>query len=266
LKTCAALRRRGRSGPRRRMAGRSRLPASTRALAARMDKAVREYRMLRAGDRLLVAVSGGADSMSLLHLLSRRLPVYAPGARLRAVYVDMGFGEGSEERCLIMRAFWRQLGVSGRILRTTIGPLAHSEANRENPCFLCSRIRRKQIFATAELFECNRIAFGHHKDDLVETLLLNMVFGREISTSPPNLALHGGRYHLLRPMLFAEEELVKAYAADNAIPLFAQECPSDGTSRRQTIKEWLAALEAEHPGSRENIFQSMRRVKPDYLL
>ena len=248
------------------MAGRTHIPEYERALAARMDKAVREYGMLQADDRILVAVSGGADSMALLHLLSRRLAVYAPAGLLRAVYVDMGFGTESETRCRIMRDYWRQLGVSGRILRTAIGPLAHSEANRENPCFLCSRIRRKEIFATAELFNCSKIAFGHHKDDLVETLLLNMVFGREISTSPPNLAIHSGRFHLLRPMLFAEEALVKTYAAETAIPVFAQECPSDGTSRRQTIKAWLAALEAEHPGSRENIFQSMRRVKPDYLL
>ena len=231
-----------------------------------MDKAVREYRMFQEGDRVLVAVSGGADSMSLLHLLSQRLSVYARPIALRAVYVDMGFGAGAEERCRVMRDFWAGLGVSGRILLTTIGPLAHSEANRENPCFLCSRIRRKQIFASAELFDCNKIVFGHHKNDLVETLLINMVFNREISTSPPNLAIQTGRYHLLRPLIFAEEELVKTYAMENAVPLFSPECPSDGASQRQMIKEWLAALEEARPGSLENIFQAMRRVKTEYLL
>ncbi len=248
------------------MAAKPHIPEVVRALAARMDKAVREYRMFAEGDGVLVAVSGGADSMSLLHLLSQRLSIYAPALRLRAVYVDHGFGQNSSERCRIMRDYWHRLGVSGRILQTGIGPLAHSEANHENPCFLCSRIRRKHIFATAELFGCNKIAFGHHKDDLVETLLLNMAFGREISTSPPNLAIHEGRFHLVRPLLFAEEEMIKTYAAGNDIPVFRQECPSDGASRRQTIKEWLASLEAVHPGSRENIFQSMKRVKRDYLL
>lgn len=248
------------------MAGRSRIPEVTRALAARLDKAIREYRMVEPGDRVLVAVSGGADSMTLLHLLAQRLAIYAPGVSLRAVYVDMGFGEGAAGRCRIMRDYWRRLGVAGRIVPTSIGPLAHSEANRENPCFLCSRIRRKQIFATAEHFSCQKILFGHHKDDLIETLMLNMVFGREISTSPPRLAIHGGRYHLVRPLLYAEEPLVKAYAAENRIPVFGQECPSDGHSKRQVIKEWLAQLESAHPGSRENIFQAMRRVKRDYLL
>jgi tRNA 2-thiocytidine biosynthesis protein TtcA len=247
------------------VAAQSHIPESVRALTSRVDRAVLEYHMLEEKDRLLVAVSGGADSMTLLHLLSRRLPIYAPSARLYAVYVDMGFG-GGEERGRIMRDYWQRLGVNGRILHTTIGPLAHSEENRENPCFLCSRIRRKQIFATAEFFGCNKIAFGHHKDDLVETLLLNMVFGREISTSPPNLVLHTGRYHLLRPLLYADEALVKTYAAENAIPVFHQACPSDGSTKRQWIKEWLAELEAAHPGSRENIFQSMKRVKNEYLL
>jgi tRNA 2-thiocytidine biosynthesis protein TtcA len=248
------------------MAGRSHIPEITRALGARLDKAVREYRMIEPGDRVLVAVSGGADSMSLLHLLAARLAIYAPGTSLRAVYVDMGFGDGQRERCRIMRDYWQRLGLSGRIIPTTIGPLAHSAANRENPCFLCSRIRRKHLFATAELFSCTRIAFGHHKDDLVETLLLNMVFGREISTSPPRLSVHGGRYHLVRPLVFAEEAMIKAYAVENRIPVFGQECPSDGRSKRQEIKKWLSELEAVHPGSRENLFQAMRRVKPDYLL
>jgi len=248
------------------VAARRHIPETLRALTARVDRAVREYHMLEPGDRLLVAVSGGADSMSLLHLLAQRLTLYALGSSLRAVYVDMGFGGAEEERCRIMHDWWRQLGVSGRILRTTIGPLAHSAANHENPCFLCSRIRRKQIFAAAELFGCNKIAFGHHKDDLVETLLLNMLFNREISTSPPVLSIQEGRYRLIRPLLYVEEAMVKAYAAEAGAPVFRQECPSDGSSSRQEVKEWLQALEAAHPGTRENLFQSMKRVKPDYLL
>jgi len=248
------------------VAARRNIPEAVRALTARVDRAVREYRMLQPGDRLLVAVSGGADSMALLQILSSRITLYAAGSSLRAVYVDLGFGAAAEARCQTMRDYWHSLGVSGRILHTTIGPLAHSEVNRENPCFLCSRIRRKHLFATAERFQCNKIALGHHKDDLIETLLLNMLFNREISTSPPMLSVHGGRYHLIRPLLYVEETMVKAYAAECRVPVFGQECPSDGASKRQEIKEWLAALEQTHPGCRENLFQAMRRVKKDYLL
>ncbi len=222
--------------------------------------------MFQSRDAVLMAVSGGADSLSLLHLLARRLHVYGADITVRAVYVDMGFGEAVEARCQTMRAFWHHLGISGLIIRTAIGPYAHSEANRENPCFLCSRIRRKHIFAAAEHFQCNKILFGHHKDDLVETLLLNMIFGREISTSPPKLSVHDGRFHILRPFVYAEEALIKAYAGVHTLPVFQQMCPSDGASRRHAIKAWLQQLEESFPGSRENLFHSMKRVKRDYLL
>jgi len=240
--------------------------AIQKALNARIDRAVWEYGMFSSGDRVLVAVSGGADSMSLLSLLRDRLAVYGAGLALRAVYVDLGFGSAGDERCEIVRRYWRHLAVAGRIVRTTIGPYSHGEENRENPCFLCSRIRRKQIFAAAEIFDASKIVFGHHQDDLVETLLLNMVFGREISTSPPNLKVMDGKYHLVRPLVYVEEKLIKAYAAENRIPTFRQDCPSDGNSKRQYIKGIVQRLEADFPGSRMNLFNAMKRVKGDYLL
>jgi len=237
-----------------------------RALHARLDKAIWEYQMLANGDRVLVAVSGGADSMSLLKLLQGRITIYAKELHLYAVYIDLGFGTNADSRCQIIEDYFASLGVTGKIIRTEIGPLAHSEQNRENPCFLCSRIRRKKIFETAEKLACNKIVFGHHKDDIVETLLLNMIFGREISTMPPKLAVLGGKYHLLRPLAFVEEFLLKEYCSKLSIPAFSQDCPTDGNSKRQYVKELLAKIESDFPGSRENIFASMKRVKRDYLL
>ncbi len=237
-----------------------------KALFSRIDKAVWEYRMFASGDRVLVAVSGGADSMLLLQLLRERLPVYGSDILLRAVYVDMGFADAAEQRIATIKDYWRQLGVAGKIVRSRIGPYAHSEENRENPCFLCARIRRKQIFAAADSFGCNKIVFGHHQDDLVATLLLNMIFGREISTSPPKLRVMGGKYHVLRPLIFVEETLIKTIYQQLSIPTFSQQCPSDGTSKRQYIKDLLDQLEADFPGTRLNLFNSMKRVKKDYLL
>lgn len=248
------------------MKPRSKISATARALCARVDKAVWEYRMFQDHDIVLVAVSGGADSLSLLHLLSQRMHIYGRGIVVRSVYVDMGFGQAVEERTDAIKKLWHHLGVSGLIFRTTIGPYAHSEANKENPCFLCSRIRRKQIFSAAEQLNCNKIVFGHHKDDLVETLLLNMIFGREISTSPPNLSIHNGRYHMVRPFVYADEALIKAYALGLDLSVFSQLCPSDGASKRQHIKVLLDDLERRFPGTRENLFHSMKRVKRDYLL
>jgi len=236
-----------------------------KVLFARMDKAVWGYSMFEAGRRVLAAVSGGADSMVLLDLLSRRLPVYCRGGQLCAVYVDLGFGDGAQQRCDRMARYFEQIGIPGILIRSEIGPYAHSDKNRENPCFLCSRIRRKKIFEAAQAADCRTIVFGHHKDDMVETLLLNMIFGREISTMPPKLSVFGGRYELVRPLLYMEESLIKDYAGRSGIPVFSQGCPTEGRSKREYIKRMLSGLEADFRGSRENIFQSMMRVKNDYL-
>ncbi|MBN1466426.1 tRNA lysidine(34) synthetase TilS [candidate division KSB1 bacterium] len=235
------------------------------AIKARLDKAIREYRMLAEDDAVLVAVSGGADSMALLELLSLHAWTFAERIRLHAVYIDLGFGE-SDERCQLMETYFRQLRVQYKIVRTDIGPYAHSAANRERPCFLCSRLRRRKIFETAEELGCNKIAFGHHKDDIIETLLMNMIWGREISTMTPNLAVFQGKYHVLRPLAYVDEEMIKKFCRERRIPTIEQNCPTDGQSKRQFIKEWLAELESQVHGARENIFASMKRVKTDYLL
>jgi len=237
-----------------------------RQLNARLDKAIRAYHMLQDNDQILVTVSGGADSMSLLWLLSKRFSIYAKNLQLYALYIDMGFGTAVEHRIEQMNRFSQSLQVKTHVIRTQIGPYGHSDHNTENPCFLCTRIRRKHIFAAAEKLGCNKIVFGHHKDDLVETLLINMIFGREISTCPPMLRVKDGRYHLLRPLAFVEEALLKRFAEENQLPIFSQDCPSAGHSQRQFVKELVTGLEVKFPGARDNIFFSMAKVKKDYLL
>ena len=237
-----------------------------KALSARMDKAVYDYHMFSDNDSVLVAVSGGADSMVLVNLLVSAIGHYGKGIKLYALYIDLGFGGEVEKRCRSMGSFFQHLSVDYKIITTDFGPYAHSEKNRENPCFLCSRMKRKKIFETAEELDCNVIAFGHHKDDLVETLLLNMMIGREISTMVPNLMVFQGKYRLVRPLIYIEEELIKKYCLEKDMILVDQKCPTDGRSKRQFIKELLSALEEHIPGARENIFASMKRVKIDYLL
>jgi len=237
-----------------------------KTLLARMDKAAWEYKMFQENDRVLVACSGGADSMAVLDLLAQQIFVYGENITLCAVYVDLGFGEHSDVRCQVMEKYFKQLRIEYKIVRTDIGPYSHSDANRENPCFLCSRIRRKNIFETAEELNCNKIVFGHHKDDIIETLLMNMIYNREISTMTPAMQVFQGKYTVLRPMVYMEEALVKKYIHEKKIKLIDQECPTDGHSKREFIKQLLANLETEIPGANQNIFASMKRVKLDYLL
>jgi len=233
---------------------------------SRIDKAIWEYKLVEKDDCILVAVSGGADSMALLQLLRDRVWIYAKNVAIKAVYIDLGFADRADWRCGIMDDYFRRLGVEGKIIRTDIGPYAHSDENRENPCFLCSRIRRKKIFEAAGELGCNKIAMGHHKNDIIETLLLNMIFSREISTMPPKLAFFQGKYHIIRPLMFVEEYMLKRYVNEHQVPTFGTDCPTDGNSKRQYVKELLDKMESDFYGTKENIFASMKRVKTDYLL
>jgi tRNA 2-thiocytidine biosynthesis protein TtcA len=143
--------------------------------------------------------------------------------------------------------------------------LAHSDYNKKNPCFLCSRLRRKRIFEIAAAEGCNKIAFAHHRDDIIETLLINMFYGREISTMMPNQKIFRGKLHIIRPLAYLQEELVKKYRRERDLPLMKNICPSSETSRRIYVKNLLSVLEKENKNIRENIFKAMSHVKPEYL-
>ena len=136
-----------------------------------------DHRMIEPGDRLLVGVSGGADSFALLDLLDSPM-VFVPDFSMLAVHIDMGF----DPEYMAYREIQKYLDDNRYqyvMEKTDIGLLAHSDFNRKNPCFLCSRLRRKRIFEIADRHGCNKIAFAHHRDDIIETLLINMFYGRE---------------------------------------------------------------------------------------
>ena len=229
-----------------------------------LEKAVLDYGMIKEGDRVLVGVSGGADSMVLLDLLASPM-VFVPEFSLTAVHIDLGFpgGEGDAEMIA---------GEMGKIVsdfvveKTDIGPLAHSDYNRKNPCFLCARLRRKRIFELAAARGCNRIAFAHHRDDIIETLLINIFYGREISTMKPNQSIFRGGLHIVRPLSYLPEKMIKKYAGERGLNPLPNRCPTSGTSRRLYIKQLLRSLEKDNRQLRHNIWTAMHHVKPDYLL
>lgn len=229
-----------------------------------MEKAIMDYCMIEAGDRLLVGVSGGADSLALLDLLNSPM-IFVPSFTLQAVHIDPGF-DHMYAGYLILEDYLRAGGYDTIMEKTDIGPLSHSNYNKKNPCFLCARLRRKRIFEIAAEHGCNKIAFAHHRDDIVETLLLNMFYSREISTMVPNQRIFAGELHIIRPLAYIREALVKKYAAERRFPTIENRCPTSKTSRRLHIKNLLNELEKENKDIRHNIFRSMQHVKQDYLL
>lgn len=223
-----------------------------------MGRAISGFRMVSDGDRLMVAVSGGQDSISLLWLLRERLKRIPIRYDIIAAHVDMGFdpptGKGMEE-------FFIGNAFDHAIINTTFGPFAHSDKNRENPCFLCSRLKRKTIFEKAAELRCNKVAFGHHKDDFIETFFLNLFFAGSASTIQPVQELFDGALTLIRPLYLLDEAIIKRYADEMDFPVIESGCPTAGSSMRAQIKSLLTNLYHTNKKIKGNIFNAMQRVE-----
>lgn len=229
-----------------------------------MEKAILDFQMIKEGDRLLIGVSGGADSFALLDLLDSPM-IFIPRFSFIAVNIDMGF-DPSYSAYNTLEKYLRENNYRYVLEKTDIGLLTHSDYNRKNPCFLCSRLRRKRIFEIAASAGCNKIAFAHHRDDIIETLMINMFYGREISTMMPNQKIFGGKLHIIRPLAYLREELIKKYQQERFFPVVENNCPTSRKSRRMYVKNLLNELAKENKDIRDNIFKAMSHVKPDYLL
>ncbi len=226
-------------------------------------KAIHTKDMIRDGDHVMVAVSGGKDSLALLWLLKERIKRVPIDYRITAVHVDPGFGANSAEQ---MTSFFLAHGFEFRVIESDIGPKAHGPQNRENPCFLCSRLRRKLLFQTAEEVGCNRIAFGHHKDDLIETFFLNVFYGASISTMVPVQGLFGGELTVIRPFYLVDEDLIRRYAQLMDWPEISLDCPTAGSSKREEVKNMLKLFYRSNRKIKGNIFHALQNVNAEYLL
>ncbi len=227
-----------------------------------MGKAIHCYGMIQDGDRILVGVSGGKDSLTLLTLLSERAKRVPIHYELLAVHVDLGFDSSGAD---MLKEFLEVKKIAYHIEPTRIAELANGPDNRENPCFLCSWERRKRVFSLAQRFGCNKVAFGHHKDDIIETLLLNIFYSAEISTMLPVQSMFNGKMTLIRPLALLEERKIERFAKEMGLPYFPCGCPASGISKRRKVKELISGLEKENRKVKGNIFRSLSNIKLDYM-
>lgn len=231
-----------------------------------MKRTIAKFGLLELGDHVVVAVSGGIDSLTMLDLLANKSPWWAREVRFTPVHIVAGFPQ-EEDKFVKLAEFSRERGMEMVIVHhPEIAEIALSGERPQNPCFVCSRLRRKAILETAEKLGANKIAFGHHREDVLQTLLINIFWGREISTMMPIQPLFGGRFRIIRPMFMINESKVRNYALSHEIGELSAQCPMEGKTKRDYVSDLLNKLEKDHKGTKSNIFRSMFHVKPDYLL
>jgi tRNA 2-thiocytidine biosynthesis protein TtcA len=241
--------------------------ALVRAILKRTGEAISAVpTLLEAGDRVMVCVSGGKDSYALLDVLSA-LRARAPiPFELVAVNVDQGwpgYDTATIARHLATREVETHMIVEdfAAIVEANLAPDA-------TPCSLCSRLRRGVLYNLAQRLRCTKIALGHHADDIIETLVLNLMFSGKLAAMPPLLRSDDGRNVVIRPLAFVPEAMLSQLAQERGYPVVRCGCPSCGLpdQKRQVVKRLLAQLEAENPGVKHQMLAAVRNVKPSHLL
>ena len=235
-----------------------------RRLTRDMGRALNDFHLLDDGDRLLVAMSGGKDSYSLLVLL-RDLQKRAPiRFEITAVHVDQGHPgyDGAP-----LEGWLKDQGVPYRILHEdTYSIVTEKIPEGKTYCSLCSRLRRGILYQAATELGCNKIALGHHRDDALETLLLNLFFSGKLATMPPRLVSDDGKHVVIRPLVYCAEEHLAAFAAERRFPILpCNLCGSQSEAQRKQMKALLAELEAKHPTLRQTMLAALGNVNPSHL-
>ena len=232
-----------------------------RRIEQRFMKGIVQYGLIEEGDKILVGLSGGKDSLALLELLARRSRIYKPRFSVVAVHVVMT-NIAYESDMDYLRTYAEGLGVPFVRYETSFDP---STDNRKSPCFLCSWNRRKALFTVAKEQGCNKIALGHHMDDILETLLMNMTFQGAFSTMPPRLVMRKFDMTIIRPMCLVHESDLVEMAALRGYRKQIKNCPYEKDSHRSEMKDVLKRLEAMNPEARFSLWSSMNNVQADLL-
>jgi tRNA 2-thiocytidine biosynthesis protein TtcA len=236
-----------------------------RKLNRALGRAIHDFAMIEEGDRILCAVSGGKDSYSLHHLLvdlQHRAPVRF---EVLAVNIDQGHPGYPGH---LLENYMRERGHAFRMVHEdTYSVVTEKVPAGKTYCSLCSRLRRGILYTLAVELGCTKIALGHHRDDAITTLLLNLVFSGQLKAMPPKLRSDDGRNTVIRPLIYCAEDDLARYSELLAFPILPCDlCGSQENLQRKAISRLLADLDARHPGARNNMLAALTNVRPSHLL
>lgn len=217
-------------------------------------QAIEKYEMIKEGDRIAVGVSGGKDSLTLLYAMKELSRFYPKHFEVCAVCVDLGFDNTDFTG---IQAFCDKLDVLLSIVHTQVGQIVMQERKESNPCSLCAKMRKGALVQEVLRLGCNKIAYAHHKDDFVETMLLSLIFQGQFYAFPPVTDFEDTGLQVLRPLMLVEEAEVKGFCNKYEIPVMKSPCPVDGTTKREYAKNLLKQIQKEHPGAKERMFHAI---------
>lgn len=230
----------------------------TKLIFGQVRDANLKYKLIENGDRVAVGMSGGKDSVTLLYMLNL-LRQYTPLMfDLVPVYIDLGWGNETQP----LQEFCRQIGMDLVIHNTNIGQIVFQVKEERHPCSLCANMRRGALHRISKELGCNKVALGHHLDDVVTTLLMSILYEGRYQVFTPKTWLSRADITVIRPLIYVEERDIKLLVESLKLPVIKNRCPADGATKRTEVAEFLNILEEQFPGARRHFLSAIEKVGP----
>lgn len=217
-------------------------------------QAIDDYQMIQDGDQIAIGISGGKDSLTLLYALQALQHFYPKKFHIKAITVDLGLGIQNLDT---IRTLGQSFNIEYYIVDTEIAAIIFQERKESNPCALCAKMRKGALNNKALELGCNKIAYAHHKDDVIETMMLSLLYEGRFHTFSPYTHLDRTGLDVIRPMIYVRECDVIGFKNKYQLPVAKNPCPADGNTRRQYIKEFIAQLNRENPGVKDRMFKAV---------
>lgn len=224
-------------------------------LLSYVRRAIDDYQMISEGDKIAIGISGGKDSLTLLCAMKQLQKFYPKHFDLYAVTVDLGFGNLDLEK---IRQMCQELEVPYHIIQTDIGKIIFEDRKEQNPCSLCAKMRKGALNQAMKDLGCNKIAYAHHRDDVISTMFLSMLYEGRMHTFQPVTYLDRMEMTVIRPLIYVKEVDVIGFVNKYELPVVKSPCPADKHTKREYVNQLVAQLNRENPGVKDRIFAAIQ--------